>query len=81
MLACYCETLELYERCKSEVDYYGVLVEGRTPRERVRNPALTPLNQARADLIRLARAVPLANGKLDSDGASVDAFIDELMAK
>ncbi|MGD1111849.1 MAG: P27 family phage terminase small subunit [Mycobacterium sp.] len=47
MLACFCECLELYETCKAEVDTHGVLCEGRTPRERVRNPALTPLNQAR----------------------------------
>jgi phage terminase small subunit len=58
-LATYCETAELYLSCKSAVDEHGVLVQGRTERELVRNPSLTPLNQARAALVDLARAVPL----------------------
>jgi P27 family predicted phage terminase small subunit len=79
MLATYAETAELYLRCKSEVDTHGVLVRGRTTDELVRNPALTPLNQARADVIRLARAVPLANRNADVASSSVDFLIDELM--
>jgi len=80
LLACYCQTLELYERCKAEIDNHGILVEGRTQRELVRNPALTPMNQVRTDLIRLAKAVPLVDPKPDHTGAAVDAFIDDMLA-
>jgi hypothetical protein len=51
-----------------QIDLHGVLVEGRTPRELVRNPALTPMNQARAALVHLARSVPLLNAQHDHDG-------------
>jgi hypothetical protein len=37
----------LYLQSKAAVDEHGVLVRGRTEHELVRNPALTPLNQAR----------------------------------
>jgi phage terminase small subunit len=78
LLATYCQTLELCERCKAEVDNHCVLVEGRTKSELVRNPALTPLNQARTDLIRLARAVPLVNPRPDLDGIGIDHLLEEL---
>jgi P27 family predicted phage terminase small subunit len=80
LLATYCQTLELYERCKAEVDNHGVLVEGRTKSELVRNPALTPLNQARTDLIRLAKAVPLVNPNPDHSGAALDSWLKEMCA-
>jgi phage terminase small subunit len=41
LLAVFCQTLELYERCKADVDEHGVSVRGRTERELVRNTALT----------------------------------------
>jgi P27 family predicted phage terminase small subunit len=77
-LATYAETVEVYLRCKSEIDKHGVLVEGRTARELVRNPALTPLAQSRADLIRLSKAVPLVDYKADPEGAAVDLLLAEL---
>jgi P27 family predicted phage terminase small subunit len=80
MLACFCEALELYEQCHAEVDTHGILVEGRTPRERVRNPALTPLHQVRDSLIKLARAVPIGNAKADREAIAFDEFLDEMLA-
>jgi phage terminase small subunit len=80
MLAVFCQTMYLYEQCKQEVDAHGVLVVGRTERERVRNPALTPLNQARDALMKLARAVPLVDPKPDRDGTEFDEFLRTVMA-
>jgi phage terminase small subunit len=79
-LCSYCECVELYLECKRAIDEHGVLVQGRTEKELVRNPALTPLNQARVALPVLAKAVPLVDPKPDRDGADIDAYIDELMA-
>lgn len=73
LLAVFAEALALYIECRQAVDAHGVLVQGRTEHELVRNPALTPMSQTRADLIRLAKAIPLAVHK-DTDG--VDALID-----
>jgi P27 family predicted phage terminase small subunit len=81
LLAAFAETTDLYLQCKAQVDKHGVLVRGRTERELVRNPALTPLAQARADLIRLAKAVPLVSGNPDYAGAELDAFISEMQGK
>lgn len=81
MLVVFCQTLELYEQCKAEIDAHGVLVQGRTTRELVRNPALTPLNQARASLVHLARAVPLVDPKPAHESAAFDAYLDELLAE
>ena len=78
-LCTYAETVEVYLRCKSDIDNHGVLVQGRTKKELVRNPALTPLNQARTAIILLAKAVPLANPNADLAGASVDAYIDSMV--
>jgi hypothetical protein len=55
------------------------LVQGRLKHEKVRNPSLMGLSQARADLIKLARAVPLVHPKPDMDGIEVDAFLEEIM--
>ena len=73
-LASYCECVEMYLQCKAAIDEHGVLVQGRTQHELVRNPALTPLNQARDALIRLARSVPLVNPKFDHEGTEIDKF-------
>lgn len=81
LLAVYCQTLELYFDATRDVIENGILVRGRTAKERVRNPALTPQSQLRADLIRLAKAIPLSNPKPDLDGAQTDAFIEALRAE
>jgi P27 family predicted phage terminase small subunit len=81
LLAVFCETIELYLQFKSDVETHGTLVQGRTLQEKVRNPSLMGLAQCRADLVRLARAIPLVDAKPDRDGADMDAFIDELMAE
>ena len=51
MLCTYCETTELYLRFKKDVDDFGTLVQGRTLQEKVRNPSLMGLSQARADVV------------------------------
>jgi phage terminase small subunit len=79
MLCTYCETTELYLRFKSDIDDHGTLVQGRTLQEKVRNPSLMGLSQARADLIKLARAVPLVHPRPDMDGVEVDQFLEEIM--
>lgn len=76
MLALFCQTLVLYQAAKAEVDEHGILVEGRSKRERVRNPALTPLGQFRSDLIRLAKAVPLRNTAITADEQELDRFLE-----
>jgi hypothetical protein len=77
-LCTYAETLELYLRFKKDVDDYGTLLQGRTLQEKVRNPSLMGLAQARADLIRLSRVIPLVD-RSPRDSAYIDAFIDEVM--
>lgn len=79
MLCTYAETTELYLRFKSDIDDYGTLVQGRTLQEKVRNPSLMGLSQARPDLIRLAKAVPLVHPRPDMDGVEVDRFLEEIM--
>jgi phage terminase small subunit len=78
-LCTYCETVELYLRFKRDIDEHGTLVQGRTLQEQVRNPSLMGLANARGDLIRLARAVPLVNPKPNQDGIEVDQFLEEIM--
>jgi phage terminase small subunit len=80
MLCTYAETVELYLRFKTDIDDHGTLVQGRLKHEMVRNPSLMGLSQARADLIKLARAVPLVHPKPDMDGVEVDQFLEEIMA-
>ncbi|EIU15265.1 phage terminase, small subunit [Mycobacteroides abscessus 5S-0422] len=76
LLAVFAEALALYVECKHAVESHGVLVQGRTERELVRNPALTPMSQTRADLIRLAKAIPLAVHKpSDELDALLDAYV------
>jgi phage terminase small subunit len=79
MLCTYAETTELYLRFKADIDDHGTLVQGRTLQEKVRNPSLMGLSQARADLIKLARAVPLVHPRPDMDGVEVDQFLEEIM--
>jgi phage terminase small subunit len=77
-LCSYVECVETYLKCKEAVDAHGILVQGRTEKELVRNPALTPLNQARVALPVLARAVPLVNPKVDTDAVAVDHLLEQL---
>lgn len=79
LLALFCETREYYDRCKAEIDKHGVLIPGRNTRgELVRNPSLTPLNQFRQDLIRMAKAIPLADPKPSETGREIDQLLDML---
>jgi hypothetical protein len=78
-LCSYCECVEMYLKRTEIVDSHGILVEGRTLREPVRNPAPTPGHQAHDALIRLARAVLLVDPKPVRDGAELDQFLEEIM--
>jgi phage terminase small subunit len=80
MLALYADTMELYFRFKADLDEHGTLVVGRSAQERVRNPSLMGLAQARTDLIRLAKAVPLVDPKPDRDGIETDRFLEEILS-
>ena len=80
LLCVYAETLELYLRFKKDVDDFGTLVQGRTLQERVKNPSLVGMAQARADLIRLSRVIPIADPQPDRAQQAIDAYIDELIA-
>jgi phage terminase small subunit len=79
LLCLYAETIELYLRFKQDVADFGTLVQGRTMQERVRNPSLMGLAQARTDLIRLAKAIPLVDPAPDREGIEVDNFLEEIM--
>ena len=81
MLCTYCETTELYLRFKRDIDDHGTLVQGRTLQEKVRNPSLMGLSQARADLIKLSRAVPLVNPVVDVEGIGIDHLLEELRSE
>lgn len=59
------------------MDENGVLVQGRTAKELVKNPALTPMNQQRAAMVVLARTVPLTTGKVDR--TELDREIDDIL--
>jgi phage terminase small subunit len=77
LLAVFAETLELYLKLQDDVITYGTLVQGRSLQERVRNPSLMGLAQARADLARYARQIPLMPPLTDADpeGEDVDRII------
>jgi phage terminase small subunit len=79
MLALYAETTELYFRFKADIDEHGTLVQGRSLQERVRNPSLMGLAQARTDLIRLAKAVPLMHPNPSTEGIEIDQFLEAIM--
>jgi P27 family predicted phage terminase small subunit len=80
LLALFCETLEFYLRCRDEINEHGILVRGRTERELVRNPALTPMNQARDHLLLLAPRIPLANRDADVSAVALDSWLKEMCA-
>lgn len=80
LVCLFCETTSLYLQLKANVDERGILVAGRGGDLVVRNPALTPMAQCRADLLRIAKAIPLAvpAGQVDGFNAEVDRLIQEL---
>lgn len=81
LLAVFAETIALYLQFREDVDRDGTLVQGRSLQERVRHPSLMGLSQCRADLVRLARQIPLmppAAAPADA-GADVDAFLAEVL--
>lgn len=80
LLAVFSETLELYERFMDDVSVHGTLVQGRTLQEKVRNPSLMGLAQARADLARYARQIPLMPPPTaaDAERDEIDRLLDGL---
>jgi P27 family predicted phage terminase small subunit len=79
LLCLFAETTALYLRIKSDVDERGILVPGRGDVV-VRHPGLTPMAQARADLVRIAKAIPLVSPAAAADGfgAEVDRLLEEV---
>jgi len=79
LVCLFAETTSLYLQLKALVDEQGMLVPGRGDVV-VRNPALTPLAQCRADLLRIAKAIPLAvpAGQADGFGAEVDRLLADI---
>ena len=80
LLAVFCETMELYQRFMDDVNAHGTLVQGRTLQEKVRNPSLMGLAQARADLARYARQIPLMPPPTaaDAERDEIDRLLDGL---
>jgi hypothetical protein len=73
--------LHLSQECLAAILADGVVVAGsRSERERVRHPLWTPYQQCQANLIKLARSIPLTNLRADVSGAALDSWIDELVA-
>lgn len=72
LLAVWSETLALYLQFTVDVEKFGTLVQGRSQQEQVRNPSLMGLAQARADLVRLSKAVPL----VDPNTGDADEFAE-----
>ncbi|MGH3556639.1 P27 family phage terminase small subunit [Mycobacterium sp.] len=79
LLCLFSETTAMYLKLKADIDQRGMLVKGRGDVV-VRHPGLTPLAQARADMLRLAKGIPLAVPVTAADGfgAEVDALIEEM---
>ena len=74
--------LALSQDCMSAILADGVVVAGsRSDRDKVRHPLFTPWSQCQANLIRLARTIPLVDPSPDRDAAAVDALIAELTAE
>lgn len=59
------------------IEEQGMLVKGRGDVV-VRHPGLTPLAQARADMLRIAKAIPLALPAAQADGFGAE--VDRLLA-
>lgn len=74
LVCLFAETTSMYMRLKADIEEQGMLVPGRGDVV-VRHPGLTPLAQARADMLRIAKAIPLAlpTAQVDGFGAEVTA--------
>jgi P27 family predicted phage terminase small subunit len=78
LVALFAETTSMYLSLKADIDERGMLVPGRGDVV-VRHPGLTPLAQARADMLRIAKAIPLAVPAAgDGFGAEVDRLLEEM---
>ncbi|MGO9035117.1 P27 family phage terminase small subunit [Mycobacterium sp.] len=79
LVCLFAETTSMYLQLKADIDQRGMLVKGRGD-VAVRHPGLTPLAQARADMLRIAKAIPLAvpAAQADNFGAEVDRLLDEI---
>lgn len=81
LLANFCQMLHLSQECLAAILADGVVVAGsRSERERVRHPLWTPYQQCQANLIKLARSIPLVDPKADHSGAALDSWLDDMMA-
>ena len=81
LLANFCQLLHLAQECLTAILADGVMVVGsRSERDRVRHPLWTPFTQCQANLIRLARSIPLVDPKADTSGAALDSWLDELVS-
>ena len=78
LLAAYSECVVIYLECQNAVETQGALVMGRNSGELVRNAALTPLNQSREAVLKLAKAVPLVDHRAAGKQADWDKFIKEM---
>jgi P27 family predicted phage terminase small subunit len=79
LVCLFAETTSMYLQLKADIDERGMLVAGRGDVV-VRHPGLTPLAQARADMLRIAKAIPLVlpGAQADGFGAEVDRLLDEV---
>src|SRR5277367_3948291 len=79
LVCLFCETTSMYARLKAEIEEQGMLVKGRGDVV-MRHPGLTPLAQARADMLRIAKAIPLAlpAAQADGFGAEVDRLLEDI---
>ena len=81
LLASFCQLLHLSQECLDAILADGVVVAGsRSDRDRVRHPLWTPYSRTQANLVRLARSIPLVDPKVDHSGATIDSWLDEMMA-
>jgi P27 family predicted phage terminase small subunit len=78
LVCLFAETTSMYLQLKADIDERGMLVAGRGDVV-VRHPGLTPLAQARADMLRIAKAIPLVSPATPADGfgAEVDRLLEE----
>lgn len=80
LLLIFCETYSLYRAFWADIEKDGTVVPGRDGGT-VKHPSLSGLHSTRADLIRLARAVPLTVvGNSAAGGDDVERMLAEVMA-
>jgi phage terminase small subunit len=77
LLANFCQVLALSQECMNAILADGVVVSGaRSERDKVRHPLLTPWSQTQAALVKLARAIPLADPNVDTHSNDIDRMIE-----